>query len=139
MSKTKQLNGSCLCGKITLQMNAAPTSVGACHCNRCRKWGGGPFITVDCGVDNLTIANESDIAVFDSTQWADRGFCKHCGTHLFYRLKAKQQYIVPAGVFDEDADFLFDHQVFVDMKPHYYDFSNQTKKETEAEVFGKYS
>ena len=36
-------------------------------------------------------------------------------------------------------DFVFNHQVFIDKKPAYYEFKNNTENMTEAEVFEKYA
>lgn len=127
----------CLCGAVHITANESANEVGACHCRACRRWGGGPLLQIDCGTDVL-IEAESDVSVFDSSMWAERGFCNKCGTHLFYRLKPTGQYIVPVGLFDDDAALVFDRQVFVDEKPHYYDFSNETQNMTGAEVFAKF-
>ena len=104
----------------------------------CRKWGGGPLLAVDCGSE-LTFEGEESISVFDSSQWAERAFCKKCGSHLFYRVKESSQYIVPVGLFEDDGAFVFDHQIFIDRKPAYYQFANETTNMTEAEVFAKYA
>jgi len=103
----------------------------------CRKWGGGPLLAVDCGTD-VSFAGEEDISIFDSSAWAERGFCNQCGTHLFYRLKESKQYIMPAGLFDDEERFVFDEQVFIDEKPSFYCFANKTKDMTGAEIFAKY-
>ena len=92
---------------------------------------------VDCG-DNVSFEGEQQIGVFDSSEWADRGFCTRCGTHLFYRIKANQQYLVPVGMFGTDHDFVFDHQVFVDERPDFYCFANETRNMTGAEVFAMF-
>ncbi len=134
MSEGKMRQGKCLCGKTGLTANSAAGNLGACHCSMCRTWGGGPFLTVDCGTA-VDLIGEEHIAVFDSSQWAERGFCNQCGTHLFYRLKDNGQYMVPAGLFENDATFEFDHQVFIDEKPSYYGFENKTQDLTGAEVF----
>ena len=134
VAKVQAVQGKCVCGKTGLDAPAAATNLGACHCSMCRNWGGGPFLTVDCGTD-VTLVGEEHIAVYDSSQWAERGFCKHCGTHLFYRLKESGQYIVAAGLFGDEPTFEFDHQVFIDEKPDYYAFENQTQNLTGAEVF----
>ncbi len=34
---------------------------------------------------------------------------------------------------------VFDHQVFIDQKPAYYEFANQTKNMTGAELFAMYA
>jgi len=104
----------------------------------CRKWGGGPLIAFDCGTDVL-LEGKENISIFNSSDWAERGFCKQCGTHLFYRIKEGHQYILPVGLFDEDERLKFEEQIFIDEKPSFYDFANKTNNMTGAEVFAKYA
>jgi len=89
---------------------------------------------IDCGTD-ISFEGEDDIKVYNSSNWAERGFCKKCGSHLFYRLKESKQHMVPAGLFDDQEHFVFESQVLIDQKPAFYSFSNKTHDLTEAEVF----
>lgn len=115
-------------------------SVGACHCGMCRKWSGGPLLAIDCGSDvSFDEQDKGNISVYNSSDWAERGFCNQCGSHLYYRLKESNQYMVPAGLFDDDSAFVFDHQVFIDNKPSYYYFANETSEMTGEEAFAKYA
>ena len=132
-----EATGRCLCGAVKLIAHNHAANVGACHCHMCRRWGGGPLIAIDCGTD-VGIDGKENVRVFDSSAWAERGFCKDCGTHLFYRLKESGQYIVPAGLFDKDPCVTFDSQVFIDEKPDYYEFANKTRNLTGKEVFDLY-
>jgi len=134
MSKSTEANGSCLCGAVKFHVNQMSSSVGACHCSMCRKWGGGPLMAVDCGTD-VAFTGEENIAVYDSSAWAERGFCKQCGSHLFFRLKESQLTMIPAGLLDGNPQFVFDHQVFIDDKPAYYCFANETRNMTGDAVF----
>ena len=138
MSESILANGSCLCGSVKLVSKSASNNVGACHCSMCRKWVGGPLLAVDCGTD-VTLSGEELISTFSSSEWAERGFCKKCGSSLFYKLKESGQYIVPAGILDDINELDFDHQIFIDEQPSYYCFSNKTKNMTGAEVFAQYS
>lgn len=95
-------------------------------------------MSVDCGQD-IEFQGQEHIGVYQSSDWAERGFCKECGSHLFYRLKHNQQYIVPAGLFDSGPEATFDHQVFIDEKPHYYSFANDTKNMTAAEMYALFN
>ena len=135
MSDLHSAEGSCLCGSVKLKTTTMNKNMGACHCGMCRKWGG-PLLTVDCG-QGVKVEGDT-VGIFDSSEWAERGFCQKCGSHLFYRLKESQQYMVSAGLFSQTKDFNFDHQVFIDEKPSYYSFSNQTKDMTGAEIFAMY-
>lgn len=137
MSDAIKLTGSCLCGAVGITANKASKQVGACHCGMCRKWGGGPFMEIDCGTE-VSFKGEENITVYNSSDWVERGFCKQCGSHLFYRLKETRQHMVPVGIFDDPAPFVFKHQVFIDKKPSFYNFSNETENMTEAEIFALY-
>ncbi len=137
MSETFAAKGKCLCEKVSIEAKATNKNLGACHCGICRRWSGGPFLALDCGTD-VTIEGEENLGLYESSSWAERGFCKLCGSNLFYRLKEKQQYIVSSEIFDE-LPLEFDHQIFIDEKPQYYSFSNKTKTMTGAEVMAAFT
>jgi hypothetical protein len=46
---------------------------------------------------------------------------------------------LPVGLFDEAPEFSFDQQIFIDEKPAYYRFANDTRNMTGAEVFALYA
>lgn len=136
MTNTK--NGSCLCGGVKVTIESEKDTFDACHCGMCRKWGGGPAFTVEGG-KNISFEGESHISRYNSSEWAERGFCKNCGTHLFYRLKAVNFYNFSLGLFDEADSFKFQTQIFIDSKPNSYEFANNTNKMPEAEVIAKFA
>lgn len=137
MGEGNSAKGQCLCGSVEVTAGEINRSVGACHCNMCRRWGGGPLLAIDCGT-NVIFVGKDQVGTFASSDWAERGFCRNCGTHLYYRLKESGQYIMPAGLFDP-TELEFDHQIFIDEKPSYYDFANETRNMTGAEVFAMYA
>ena len=69
--------------------------------------------------------------ITQSSEWAQRCFCKHCGTHLF--VKVGNDYYINAGLFADNAGFETTSQIFIDCKAPYYDLANDTPKLTEAE------
>ena len=131
------MKGKCLCGSVSI-VAADQTDLSACHCGMCQRWGGGPLLYVHCGSD-VQITGAEHITAFKSSDWAERAFCAKCGAHLYYRLTQANEYAVPAGFFQDGTEFKFKEQIFLDRKPPYYEFSNQTSKLTEAEVFAKYT
>lgn len=46
--------------------------------------------------------------------------------------------ILSAGLLDDQTGFTFDHQVFVDERPDYYEFAFQTHDMTGPEVIATY-
>lgn len=131
------MQGNCLCGAITVK-TPDKNHVDACHCGMCRRWGGGPALGLICGSD-VQIEGGDRLKVYQSSEWAERAFCGDCGTHIFYRLSVSNDYFVPAGLFQDDDTFEFTEQIFIDRKPGYYDFANQTVNLSEAEVFAKFA
>jgi len=131
------MKGSCLCGAIEVS-TADQSSVEVCHCNMCRKWGGGPLLAVHCGPE-VTFSGEQKPSIYQSSDWAERGFCSTCGTHLFYHLLPTDEYILTAGLFENSTGLLMTSQIFIDQKPEYYEFSNETPKLTGEQVFAKFS
>jgi hypothetical protein len=130
------MDGHCLCGAVRLASPEA-RAIGACHCGFCRRWGGGPLLAVHCGSD-VQWQGVEHIEVFSSSEWAERAFCRKCGTHLYYKLLVTGEYFVPAGVFDSN-DFELASQIYIDNKPGYYSFAEQTPMLTEQQVLEQFS
>lgn len=77
-------------------------------------------------------------STYPSSDWAERGFCGKCGTHLFYRLLASNEYALSAGLF-EKQEFELTTEIFIEEKPAFYEFKNETKKLTAQQVFEQFS
>ena len=132
MSNPESLTTHCLCGDTSLTVVPKSLEIGACHCSTCRKWSGGPFLAIES--EQVTVTGDN-VGYYDSSEWAERVFCRQCGTHLFYNLKAGHARYVPVGLFAEQQDMVLSHQIFIDSKPHYYHFAEQTTNMTGEEVF----
>ncbi len=46
---------------------------------------------------------------------------------------------MPVGIFDDVEQFIFDHQIFIEEKPEYYCFANETQNMTGSEVFAMFA
>lgn len=128
--------GSCLCGTVQIEVDELPQKVGACFCAACRKInGGGPMLGVH-GNSAFEASGQEHIQRYTSSDWAERGFCKKCGTTLFYHLTVgSQDYIYSAGLF-ETSNFEIVDEIFVDSKPDYMGFlSEKSIKKTGQQVF----
>ena len=138
MAGTSPMQGGCLCGAVRFTAAPKDREVGACHCSMCRKWTAGPFMVLDC-TDTMKIEDTSSLGVYRSSEWAERCFCKKCGTALCYRLVGTGQHYVSAEAFDDRSGYALMSQVFIDEKPSYYDFANKTHNMTGAEVFAAFA
>ena len=138
MTSISKQRGACLCGAVHITATPKSYNMGACHCSMCRKWGGSPLFAVECE-SNVDFEGKEHISIFDSSDWAERGFCQKCGTHLFYRLKDGEHYAIPVGLLDGDIEWRFSEQIFIDQKPSFYSFAEKTRDLTGEEVFAQYS
>ena len=138
MSEAPTLSGGCLCGAVRFTAAPASHNYGICHCDMCRRWTAGPFMAIECG-DTVKFESDADLALFASSAWAERGFCKKCGTSLFYKLAGKDEYIVSTEAFDDTSDFQLVSEIFIDEKPAHYSFANNTRKMTGAEAMAAFA
>ncbi len=130
-------HGQCMCGAVSFEIERSAVDVGACHCTMCRQWGSGPYMSIH-HKGPLTINGEENVTLYKSSDWAHRAFCKNCGTNLFY-LYAGKEYFVSAGLFSDADGLRFEEQIFIDEKPDFFDFANDTKKMTAQEVIELYT
>lgn len=129
--------GKCLCGKVAVSMARASNKVEACHCSMCRTWGGGPLLSFE-GCKELNLTGEEWVGIYQSSEWAQRAFCKSCGSHLYYKLTDTGDFMVPPGLMTEDEELELELEVFVDEKPGFYDFAQATEKLTGKEVIERF-
>ncbi|MCC8365880.1 GFA family protein [Xenorhabdus sp. PB61.4] len=130
--------GRCLCGAVEVKTNDPIDTINACHCKTCQNWGGGPFLSVECK-NNLQITGDENIATYPSSEWAERAFCKKCGTHLFYHLHHPSTYYVPVALFENSDSGKLSNQIFIDSKPSYYNFVEKTPMLTKQDILNLFS
>lgn len=139
MTKT----GSCLCGAVNFTLNDAPSETGACHCSMCRKWSGGIFLGVVAPPGTFALNGEENLSVYPSSDWAERAFCKTCGSNLFYRVTAPGPHQGTChfglGTLDDAGGITLTSEIFIDEKPAGYSFAGDTAKMTGAEVFAMFA
>jgi hypothetical protein len=138
MTELSSAKTSCLCGSVKITANEINPKFSVCHCQTCRTWGGAPYFALQCG-NNVSIEGQEHIKTYDSSDWAARGFCSQCGTHLFYQLKKTGAYNMPVGLFKELDGVTMNMQYFSDKRPDYYCFTNETKEMTEAEIMAYFA
>ena len=65
----------------------------------CRRWNGSVFFAVSA--DGVQFNGEDDITRYPSSDYAERGFCKQCGSNLFYFFIPTGNYFMCVGAFDD--------------------------------------
>ncbi len=129
------MTGGCLCGAVRFAAEDVQTDVHSCHCGQCRRWGGSSAMAVEVG--SVAFTGETQIRRYQSSDWAERGFCPLCGSSLFYHLKGTERYILWLGAFDDQAPFRLAGEIYMDEKPPAYDFAGDHERLTGAEFMAQ--
>ena len=137
MEKRLAVFGKCLCGAVRISGIVREPHVSACHCDMCRRWSSGPYFEVDC--ENVVFEGEANISKFRSSDWAERGFCKKCGSNLYYHLIESSEFQISAGLLDDQSQLSLSLQVFIDRKPSYYTLADSTEAMTAEEVYAAFA
>ena len=90
-------------------------------------------------VERVSFDGGENLGRFASSEWAERGFCKTCGTNLFYYLKPADQYVICVGAFDDPKPFRLVGEIYIDKKPEGYAFAGDLPKQTEAEFLAQFA
>lgn len=98
--------GSCLCGSVKFEVRPPFSAFRYCHCSRCRKASGSAHaanIFVPQGqfawlsgeglVNHYKLPTAKTFAV---------SFCTRCGSRVPHLIHERQEYLIPAGLLDED-------------------------------------
>ena len=118
-----QASGQCLCGAVRFRAEDVQNEVHGCHCSKCLHWAGGPVLAVNVG--SIAFDGEDQVGRYESSDWGERGFCKRCGSNLFFRVKESDHYLVSMGSFDDQSRFQLVGEIYIDDKPPAYDFAGE--------------
>jgi len=127
-----------MCGAVRYELADTPGEYAACHCAMCRKFSGGILLGLEVPPGGLAWQGKDNVQTYTSSDWAERGFCKICGTSLFWRLTApgpmQGLLSLSAGSLDDMTGLNFAAEVYIDAKPDSHAFAGGRKRMTEADV-----
>lgn len=121
------MQGSCSCGEITFQAEAAAREPAACHCTQCRKQSGHHWVSVQV-MDSALKINGSP-RWYTSSPGVRRGFCPTCGSFLFWKSDADPDTGVSLGAVDGPTGLHLTRHIFVADKGDYYDIPDGVPQE----------
>lgn len=120
--------GSCLCRAVTFSVTGDLPGPDACHCTQCRKQSGHVFASTDVLRTALTVSGAENISWFASSDRVRRGFCKTCGSSLFWDPLGKEKIGIAMGAFDTPTRTRLSIHIFVANKGDYYDITDNLPK-----------
>ena len=98
---SERLTGGCQCGAVRYALNETPSGPHICHCRMCQK-AFGSFFAPLTGVPIAAFeVTRGTLSVFKSSEQAERGFCRDCGTPLTFRYVERPRIAVSIGSLDK--------------------------------------
>ena len=117
-------NGSCLCGAVRFTTNGPLRGVGFCHCSQCRKQTGYCYAATNVADENLRVDGSESITWYEASDFARRGFCRACGSALFWKPREGAYTSVLAGLFDPPSGLKGECHIFVADKGDFYEIAD---------------
>ncbi len=112
--------GGCLCGRVRYMTRGELRGVVYCHCSQCRKQTGHYLAATDVPDENIVIEGADNLTWYAASDHARRGFCKTCGTLMFWKRNVSDKVSVTAGTFAEPSGLVEECHIFVADKGDYY-------------------
>ncbi len=116
--------GSCLCGAVKFEVEEALRPVMYCHCEQCRKTSGHYVAATACSMESIRFEKDKGLEWFQSSPEARRGFCKVCGSSLFWQPADKNSVSVMAGSLDRPTGLVASSHIFMHMASDYYEVND---------------
>ena len=120
--------GSCLCGAVRYRITGRCGDVDLCHCGQCRRQAGHAWPSTGIDRDQIEIHGGENVGWYAATRHARRGFCRNCGSFLFWEPSGGNHIAVSAGSFDAPTGLELKRHIFVADKGDYYEIADDLPK-----------
>ncbi|MBB5516878.1 hypothetical protein FHS89_002922 [Rubricella aquisinus] len=115
---------SCLCGAVQITVEGDLPRPSVCHCRECRKHSGHLEASVDVPESWVTVTGAEAVGWFQSSEKVRRGFCKTCGSTLFWDPIFRDWTAIAMGAFDTPTGTQIAGHIFVEEKGDYYEIND---------------
>jgi hypothetical protein len=113
--------GSCLCGAVSFTVACALEPPDACHCTNCRKSSGHYACGTDVPRSAVTVRGDDNVTWYQSSEEVRRGFCRTCGSPMFFDKAGRDWIGLMMGSFDGPTGTHVHVHIFTADKGDYYE------------------
>ena len=120
--------GGCLCGAVRYEVRGSLRPVVNCHCGQCRKFHGHYGAYTNAAAGDISITGYRSLKWYRSSSFARRGFCKECGSSLFWERAKSGSISIAAGTVDAPTKLKTIRHIFVADMGDYYRIADKLRK-----------
>ena len=111
--------GGCACGAVRYSVRGPLRPVIACHCRTCRHQSGHVMAATRAPRKRVAIAGAANLTWYNAREYAERGFCATCGSHLFFQPLGSLDVSIFAGSLDDPTGLALAGHIHVAEKADY--------------------
>jgi hypothetical protein len=117
-------SGRCLCGAVQYQLRGPIREVVNCHCGQCLRSHGHFAAYTRLERADFVLTEDRGLKWYRSSDFARRGFCRDCGSSLFWEPSRSGEISVAAGTIDPPTGLKTIRHIFVADKGDYYEITD---------------
>jgi hypothetical protein len=117
-------SGACLCRAVAYEVTGPLRNAVGCHCTQCRKVTGHYLAATPARHDDFRFTRDDGLAWYRSSDTAKRGFCRICGSTLFWQGEGRDYISIAAGSLDPPTGIRLEGHIFCADKGDYYDIND---------------
>lgn len=116
--------GGCHCGAVRYEVEGPMRPVVFCHCRQCRSIHGHFAAYSAAPRDAVRLIEDRGLAWYAASAHARRGFCRECGSSLFWAPEGHGYLAVAAGTLCDPTGLAAMAHVFTADKGDYYEIED---------------
>ena len=120
--------GGCLCGNVRYEVRGALRGVINCHCTMCQKLHGCYGAHTKALKANIKVTNNQGLAWYKTSDIAQRGYCRDCGSSLFWAPFDYDATGILAGSLDNPTNVATIGHIFTGEKSDFYQIDDDLPK-----------
>ena len=113
-------SGGCLCGAVRYEVRGPLRDVINCYCSMCQRLHGAFGAHSKARNADIAILEDRGLVWYATSDRARRGFCRVCGSNLFWEPVGQDATGIVAGTLDQPTGLKTMGHIFVGEKPDFY-------------------
>ncbi len=133
--------GGCLCGAVRYEVTGPLRDIVNCHCSMCQKLHGSFGAHTKALKKNIKIVKNDGLAFYKTSDVAERGYCRDCGSSLFWHPFDLDATGILAGSLDDTSGLKTMGHIFTGEKASFVEITDdlpQFEKSSDGAFTGDY-
>jgi hypothetical protein len=116
--------GACLCGAVRLRVDGPLGRITFCHCGQCRRQTGLYYASTNALHRDVTVDGAENVVWYESSEHGRRGFCRTCGSALFWKSEGAAEMSIQVGALDMPTRLEGGCHIFCADKGDFYEIND---------------